>query len=382
MVAFGSLLRRLAAISIGLTAVPQALRAEAETKRATSGKVPAASSPHFRVVFVALDGVRAREVFVGPDPALLAPMGRESGERDLPAPKLRELGERIGVSVGAPGRGKPLRAQGPRFVSLPGYAEMLSGRKTRCVHNGCDVSHLRTLLSDVSQTPGVAEGDVVAFASWSRLESLLRDDDGRVWVSAGRRLSRSFQGRAKAVGVDQLLDRGRRSSPSPGRDLYRPDRHTAALALGWIQKRRPVFVFLGLGDADEHAHRGSYSGYLAALRASDGVIGRVWTWLEEERALGRETLLLVTTDHGRARSFFHHEKEQESGDVWFVAAGSLVRPRGVVELGHAAFLRDVAPSIRALLRLTPDRSASAGREICGVLRVCDPDESLVGSSDP
>ncbi|MCC6900420.1 MAG: alkaline phosphatase family protein [Polyangiaceae bacterium] len=359
--------RSLAAAALVALAAPAAPRAETLATDA----VPRAKRADFAVAFVALDGVRAQEVFGGPDRELFGAAVDES----LPAgaelaPNLRALATHHGVGLGVPGRGPSFRASGPRYVSLPGYIEMLSGRSTACTHNGCDVSQVRTFLSEMASTGAVAAGEVVAFASWPRLESLLRDERGRVLVSAGRRRAPALVSAAADSGLERLLAEGRSARPAPGRELYRPDRFTAELALAWARHHRPKLLFLGLGDADEHAHRGNYAGYVAALRQADRVVGKLWEWLEQERARGRETLLVVTTDHGRARGFVHHDREPESGEVWLIGAGSFVHTRGVVELSRPGRLRDVVPSVRALLGLPRDRARRAGAELCGVFRAC------------
>ncbi len=356
--------RQLAAIALlSFAARPSA----AATDSSNRGEVP-----KFSVAFVALDGVRAQDVFSDPE---LSRVGGGQGEAAPTgghfAANLRSLAESEGVGVGVPGRGASFRASGPRYVSLPGYLEMLSGRSTSCTHNGCDVRSVSTLLSEVAALPGMTPGEVIAFASWPRLEPLLRGDRRNVWVSAGRRRAPKLEKAAEESGLGTLFGEGLRAHPAPGRERYRPDKHTAALALAWAQRYHPRFLFVGLGDADEHAHRDNYAGYLASIRFADRVIGKLWSWLGEERARGRETLLIVTTDHGRSQGFVHHEKEHESGDVWLVAAGSMVRRRGFVSLSRPGRLRDVVPSMRGLLGLPADRSRRAGRELCGVFRACE-----------
>lgn len=331
-----------------------------------------AGAPEFSVAFVALDGVRARDVFSEPERSRLGGAAREA----VPtaggvAPHLRALAENEGVAVGAPGQGASFRASGPRYVSLPGYVEMLSGRSTSCTHNGCNVRSVPTLLSAVAGLPGVTPGEVVAFASWPRLEPLLKGERRSVWVSAGRRRAPKLEKAAEESGPGALFGEGLRSRPAPGRELYRPDKHTAALAIAWARRHHPRLLFVGLGDADEHAHRDNYAGYLASIQLADRVIGKLWRWLGEERARGRETLLVVTTDHGRSRSFVNHEREPESGEVWLVAAGSLVPRRVVGSLSRPGRLRDVVPSMRGLLGLPKDRSRRAGRELCGVFHACE-----------
>lgn len=90
---------------------------------------------------------------------------------------------------------------------------------------------------------------------------------------------------------------------------------------------------------------------------------RACSGLDAERARGQETRLIVTTDHGRDPSFVHHELSREASNVWLIAAGSMVRRRGVIELTQTRRLRDLVPSLRPLLGLSEDRSARAGSAI-------------------
>jgi hypothetical protein len=65
---------------------------------------------------------------------------------------------------------------------------------------------------------------------------------------------------------------------------------------------------------------------------------------------GRETTLVVTTDHGRAAQFRGHGRgAPESAEAWLIAAGGAVPARGGAVPGPPRPLAAVGPSIRALL---------------------------------
>ncbi|MGZ3428933.1 MAG: alkaline phosphatase family protein, partial [Polyangia bacterium] len=152
------------------------------------------------------------------------------------------------------------------------------------------------------------------------------------------------------------LDRGARASAWPGHGDYRPDALTAALALDVVAARRPRVLWVALGDADEYAHRGDRDGYLAALAAADRFLGRL-----VDAVGGDDTLLLVTADHGRAANFRDHGDAPESNAVWLVAAGPGIAHTGFPRSSERHCLADIAPTVRALLRLPADDSPRAGR---------------------
>jgi hypothetical protein len=155
---------------------------------------------------------------------------------------------------------------------------------------------------------------------------------------------------------------------APGHGNYRPDAHTATLGLELLRRQLPRFLFLGLGDTDEYAHRGNYAGYLDALGFADSIVGQLDAELEVLEARGVSTLLVVTTDHGRGRGFAGHGGDPASARVWLVASGSLVTARGSLHASRPLRLADIAPTFRLLFGLSPDESPKAGKLLSELLQ--------------
>jgi hypothetical protein len=171
-------------------------------------------------------------------------------------------------------------------------------------------------------------------------------------LTAGRKLVDREDLLRSDAPTGRLLDEGARAPSFPGQGDYRPDVFTSRLALRRLAVSRPRFLFVGLGDADEYAHRSDYAGYLQAVHASDAFLGDLTTLLRSMGARGRHTTVLVTADHGRAHNFTDHgARYPESGRVWLVAAGADVAERGLVAASRHT-LSDVAPTVLALLGIT------------------------------
>jgi arylsulfatase A-like enzyme len=285
-------------------------------------------------VLVVLDGVRWQEAF---DDAVM--------------PHLRAIASDRGAALGAPDSSGPaITASGPAFVSLPGYTEIFTGQRSHpCADNDCAATRQPTIADDV-RAGEASEADVAVFASWAPIERAATTDPSRVVLSAGRsRLSHRDWLDGDPI-ARASLERGARAGPFPGHGDFRPDRFTAALALRYLETRRPRFLFLGLGEADEYAHRGDYAGYVASLRAADDVLGALVATLDRMGARGAGTALFVTTDHGRARDYRHHGRAfPESARVWVVASGAGISARGRVRAERPHRLADVAPTLRLLL---------------------------------
>jgi hypothetical protein len=295
-------------------------------------------------VLVVLDGVRWQEIWNGVDPELIG--GRARIGPDRLTPNLHELATTTGAGIGS------ISASGPAYVSLPGYTEIFTGRASRCHDNDCPPIREQTIADELA-----ARGeDVAVFSSWERIANAAASNVRRIALSTGRSI---------AYGVDDdLLAPGRHAGPYPGSGDFRPDRFTARAALAHLERHRPSFLFVGLGEPDELAHMDDYEGYLASLHTCDAVVGEIRATLARMGERGAKTSLFVTTDHGRARRFkTHGEAWPESGRVWLVASGAGVVARGSLDT-KTHVLADVAPTLRVLLGLAPPSARTGdGRAI-------------------
>lgn len=285
------------------------------------------------VIVVTVDGVRWQDV-VGPNGPLNVPNLYRAG----------------GAILGAPGHGEPFTASGPNFVSLPGYTELFEGRThTGCFDNFCNGATVPTLIDEIraqhtdpTSVAVIASWERIAFAATLRPESLV--------VSAG-------SVRAEGHEHDLLDGETRRAYQAglgvpawPGHADYRPDKFTAPIALAYLREKHPAFLFVGLGDTDEYAHRDNHLGYSRALHEADAFVGRLLHELDQMGERGRRTLLLVTADHGRASNFTDHGGgHPESARTWLFAIGGAAR--GFVSSPIARHLADIAPTIRSVVDL-------------------------------
>jgi hypothetical protein len=307
---------------------------------------PAARAPADNVVLVTLDGVRWQEIFGGLDPKLARAADLPSGvapAADL-IPNLHRLFFEEGVVLGDPQRGEGIFASGPYFVSLPSYIEIMTGAPSGCGGNDCRPEIPWTIAEEVAhRTPG--SGGVAVFSSWERIARSVPGSG--VFLRAGR-----------PFGDD--------STAFPGNGEYRPDRDTAALGMEHLKAHKPRFLWIALGDTDEWAHRHDYRGYLDALRFADTFIGDLSAELARMGEYGARTTLLVTTDHGRDENFADHGGPASAG-VWLMARGEAVPRRGVAVPTKRRYLRDIAPTISALLGQPVGTCAACGEILDEVL---------------
>jgi Metalloenzyme superfamily len=314
-----------------------------------------------QVILVAIDGVRPREVFEGADAELAAGQGLSDGgfgATDL-MPNLHRLARTRGALLGGPSDCDSIWATGPNFVSLPGYREILTGRPAGCQENQCAPLTLDTIADDFR---AVAESsrEVAVISSWEGIENAASRRPESIVTSCGRRRGTNLQVLRDDAAAAALLREGEDAAPAPGTGEFRPDAITAKIALGYLVREKPRFLFLGLGEADEYGHADDYAGYLASLRAADRVIGAIDDILERTGAWKRDAIVFVTTDHGRGDDFrFHGRSVPESGRVWLLALGQRVTRPGFPPAWQTHHLTDVAPTLRVLSGLPSDPHGGA-----------------------
>ena len=84
----------------------------------------------------------------------------------------------------------------------------------------------------------------------------------------------------------------------PGDDT-RPDLYTFAQAMHYLEKYQPRFLWISLGDADDHAHDGNLTAYQQTLTFYDQAFDQLFSLLKKLH-LDQDTMVIITTDHGRA----------------------------------------------------------------------------------
>jgi hypothetical protein len=290
------------------------------------------------VILITLDGVRWQDVL---------------GERrEELVPQTWALVRRSGTAFSYGSGCGVVRPRNTTHISLPGYLEIFTGRKTTCMSNVCANVAVPTVL-DAAAAAGISTASI---GSWEMLSAAASRGRTPAFVSAGTR----WPGKRPLddAKLEQAVAAGEKAKPFPAPEgTYRPDRFTTSIALEYFRARKPRLFHVGLGDTDEYGHRDNHPAYDTALKESDAFIGELGRLLDS-LGLFERTTVIVTADHGRANMFRDHGPSYpESGRSFVLAFGGRVPKRGEACIPKEVWLTDIAPTIRAILGLPPDPSA-------------------------
>lgn len=302
-----------------------------------SGPGTPSSPPN--VILITIDGVGWNEVFEGSDPEF-------TGQPAQPVmPHLTGDLASEGLLLGDL-KGSRVEVSNSRNMSLPGYQSIFVGHPTQCEGNLCREVKEETFVESLQKRHGLGNKQLAGFASWGALNWAFAQKGSDIYLNAGLEPSRL------GGPVHSRLDEAqKRTVPGWSRPPFwhaRFDHFTFAHAFEFLKNHHPRFMLISLLDADEYAHAGNYPAYVDALKKNDGWIRQVADYLDSSGEYGANTLLIVTTDHGRGRggdAWRSHGKDfPDSKLIWMYLRGRGVRaggspfPKGTV-LNHDAIRR-------------------------------------------
>jgi len=334
----------------------------------TVPSVAAAQAAH-NVVLVTLDGVRVQELFGGYDSVIAGADEKFHGIyaptrlradywRATPDARRRALMPFFwdslvprGIVLGNPARGSRVTLANPHRFSAPGYLELLTGRYQPDVKSNDAILYPhRTILELVREGLGLRRDEVALFGSWENFRFYGASDSSMVVLNAG------YDTLPGPLSTPLLSEFGRLQRRALALwEGSRLDAFTGAMALEYLRSRHPRLIYLAFNDTDDLSHSRRYDRLLDALNATDGFLKELWATIQGDPAYSGRTTLIVTTDHGRGRRpedwDDHGSDVAGAEDIWVLAVGAGVSPRGEAEGGAPFRQAQVAATVLGLLGL-------------------------------
>lgn len=293
--------------------------------------VSAKQAPIKHVIYITLDGVRWQDIL------------RSKSN----FPKLWSKYAKQMTVYGMPGsKAKMEVASIP--VSLPSYQSQMTGKVQSCQTNECGRVKEQTMPEYLLASLQLSKKDVAVFSGWPVIADALESQPGTVYSNVGNQaVVDPVTGKpdAKMESINHLQTLKHHVHTN------RMDEYTFAQSLHYFKTYEPAFLWISLVNADNEAHMRHPRQYHKVLASYDQYLDQLFITLKEMN-LDQNTLVIVTTDHGRGNGkhwVTHGPEYPEAKATWaFVMNGKLqpVSVKGDIEIYNTTSIR---PTIEAAL---------------------------------
>jgi hypothetical protein len=337
-----------------------------------------ASAAPENVILVTFDGMRWQEVFLGVDAELAAnpdytsqssvveerfagTTSQDSATRLLPF--LHEVIGAEGTLLGNRAAGSCAKVTNPWYFSYPGYNEILTGKSDPAIASNDPVPNANvTMLEWLNNQVPEFKGRVAAFGSWNVFPAIINDARSGVPVNVGKSANAGTE-------AERALARLHDEVPQLW-ETVRLDVLTHRSAMLYLQEKKPRFTFISYGETDDFAHDGHYDQYLFSAHRTDDFIREIWDWVQNTEGYRDNTILVITTDHGRGsepvETWQHHASREAmagymeslsqyengivgSDAVWIAAIGPGVKRQAGLPVGQCAGSNQIVATLLTLL---------------------------------
>jgi Uncharacterized proteins of the AP superfamily len=331
------------------------------------------------VFIITLDGLRWQELYSGADSALVGNKEYVSKPEELQkefwAATPQERRKILlpftwstiaseGQLYGSRGHGNKVDCSNKMWFSYPGYNEILTGAADdQRINSNDKVNNPNvTVLEHLNNLPAF-KGKVAAFGSWDVFPFIINEERSGIPVNAGYE---NVSG-SSLTEREKLLNELQNALPKIWESV-RLDGFTHYLALEYLKKNTPRFIFIGYGETDDFAHDGKYDEYLKSARQTDAFIKELWEWAQSHPQYKGKTTFLITTDHGRGteppdtwRS--HGSKYKGADQIWFAVMGPDTPAMGEIKEPGQYYQNQLAKTAAAFLGVEFSNDLGEGKEV-------------------
>ncbi|WP_149273463.1 alkaline phosphatase family protein [Pareuzebyella sediminis] len=332
-----------------------------------------------KVVLITLDGFRWQELFSGADPLLVSNTDfvhdttalkknfwRNTPEkrREALMPFLWQEVSKIGQLHGNRNLGSNVNLTNKMWFSYPGYNEILTGKADdKNITSNDKIPNPNTTILEIANRDPRYVNQVAAFGSWDVFPFIINEERSGVPVNAGFELAKG----ADLTVNEKFLNKLQPKVPSPW-STVRMDAFTHYYAMEELKKNHPEFIYISYGETDDFAHDGEYDAYLASAHTTDTLIKELWQFTQNDPFYRNSTLFIISTDHGRGTNPLetwksHGGNIKGADQVWLIAFGKGVSPRGEVTENEQLFSNQIAPTILDVLKLPMDTTSMPGKTL-------------------
>lgn len=242
-------------------------------------------------------------------------------------------------------------------LSLPSYQAMMAGRATPCRSNNCGPILEKTLMENIREKLNLEKKDVAVFASWNKIIHAIAKNPDDITYNI---FPFVFNDPTNDPFYQKLHNDSLKDLP-PWKGA-RKDHYTFEMAKYYLKQNCPRLMFISLLDSDEFGHAGDFKGYISSLKTYDDYLDELISFLDEQGAYGKNTTLIVTTDHSRGVGPLWREHgltKSANKSVFLYLRGRAVAPKGRSYLMKGSHLM-LRPTMEALFGIETDNARLLG----------------------
>lgn len=327
----------------------------------------AQAEPAKNLILITVDGLRWQELFRGIDERLINDKRYTKHPEVLKNQFLAESPEQArqkifpfiwntvaqqGVLIGNRDQGSNMELTNPWWFSYPGYNEILTGKADPDINsNKATPNPNVTIIEWLNRQPKFND-KVLAFGSWDVFSAIINEERSGVPVNAG---FESASG--KPSPKEKFLNELQQDIPSPWHNV-RLDAFTHHYAMEALRDDKPRVIYIAYGETDDFAHDGEYDQHINAAHRFDRFLKELWEFAQSNKTYRNNTVMLVTTDHGRGEEpveGWQHHGSREAVKGYLESPGMQAFKDGI-KGAEQTWMMAIGPGVRAGGVLTADKT--------------------------
>lgn len=274
------------------------------------------------IILITLDGVRYQEFF----------------NKEI-FPKFWSEHAKQGIVLGDPSKKSKVRVANIMSLSLPAYRTIHTGRRTLCKTNNCKHTKRKTVSEVISKKLNLPFEKVAVIGSWKNICRAAMRKDESILHSCG--LEPFPLPGHEGINVKSVND-------LPVWENAKKDKYTWQHGFKYIKDHKPRLLTLSFDDSDEYGHDKMWNGYIQSLKDYDNKIDELFKLLSSMGEYGKNTLVFITTDHGRGKKrWWGHTLMRQARPIWMYlkgpgipAKGSISHKKKITHLHIKPFIED------------------------------------------
>jgi len=337
------------------------------------------------LILITIDGLRWQELFGGADESLLNNKKfvrqldhtkdkfwhkKAENRRQLLMPFFWNTIAKQGVVIGNRKLGSTMSVANNWHFSYPGYSEIFTGIADPKINSNEKIDNPHISFIEWLNTQEAFDNKLAAFGSWDVFPAIFNVKRNNMHVNAGFMPAHGYPLSSEM----KLLNAMQKEIPSPWHNV-RLDSFTYRFAKDYLVNQKPRVMSISFGETDDFAHDGHYDSYLHSAHQTDKFIDDLWSTVQSMPEYSNNTVLLITTDHGRgshANDWQHHASEDAvkeymknldtfpkgiigSEHIWFAAIGAGVKAKGQVSTQSEVMQNQIAATALTLLGKDPQK---------------------------